>query len=88
MDIFKEIERPPERLFEMIRVDIRESVGQYLTALMNKELTYFLGREPDERKQVMNHLNGSYERSFTLKGIGEVQAKVPRDREREFRTMD
>lgn len=87
MDIFKEIERQPERLFEMIRVDIRESVGQYLTELMNSELTDFLGREPYERKQGdVNHRNGSYDRSFTLKGIGEVKVEVPRDREGEFKT--
>jgi hypothetical protein len=29
MNIFKEIQQQPEKLFEMIRVDIRESVGEY-----------------------------------------------------------
>ena len=87
VEIFKEIEKKPERLFEMIRVDVRESVGQYLSELMNKELSHFLGREPYERKQdSVNHRNGSYDRSFTLKGIGEVKLKVPRDREAEFKS--
>lgn len=45
-DIFKEIQEQPGRLFEMIRLDIREVVGRYLTAMMNAELTHFLGREP------------------------------------------
>ena len=45
-DIFKEIQERPGRLFEMIRLDIREVVGKYLTAMMNAELTHYLGREP------------------------------------------
>jgi hypothetical protein len=31
--IFKEIQEQPERIFEMIRVEIRENVGEYLTKL-------------------------------------------------------
>lgn len=31
----------------------------------------------------INHRNGTYDRSFTLKGIGEVQVNVPRDRQYE-----
>jgi len=45
VEIFKEIQEQPERLFEMIRVDIRENVGQYLSKLMDMELSHFLGRE-------------------------------------------
>ena len=45
-DIFKEIQERPGLLFEMIRLDIREVVGNYLTAMMNAELTHDLGREP------------------------------------------
>lgn len=30
VSLFKEIERQPEKIFEMIRMDIREAVGQYL----------------------------------------------------------
>ena len=71
VEIFKEIEKKPERLFEMIRVDVRESVGQYLSELMNKELSHFLGRKSYERNQDSdNHRNVSYNPSLTLKGIG------------------
>lgn len=88
VEIFKEIQEQPERLFEMIRVDIRESVGHYLTQIMNTELTHFLGRAPYERDQNdTNHRNGSYDRAFTLKGVGEVQVRVPRDRKAEFKTQ-
>ncbi|MBW2342213.1 MAG: transposase [Deltaproteobacteria bacterium] len=87
VDIFKEIQEQPERLFEMIRVEIRDNVGQYLSKLMDMELTHFLGREWYEHGQgKVNHRNGSYRRGFTLKGIGEIQAEVPRDRKAKFTT--
>jgi len=87
VDIFKEINKQPEQLYEMIRVDIRETVGKYLSELMDAELTHFLGRKRYERRQGnVNHRNGSYDRNFTLKGIGEVDIQVPRDRQGNFKT--
>lgn len=86
-DIFKEIQERPGQLFEMIRLDIKEVVGKYLTAMMNAELTHFLGREPYVRvAEAVNHRNGSYGRGFTLKGVGEVHVDIPRDRNGEFKT--
>ena len=88
VDLFNKIQGQPERLFEMIRVDIRESVGHYLTKMMNAELTHFLGRDRYERVEGdVNHRNGSYSRDFTLKGIGEVAVSIPRDRKGEFKTQ-
>jgi putative transposase len=88
VSIFKGIQEQPERLFEMIRIDVRETVGQYLTAMMDAELTHFLGREPYERGQgPANHRNGSYGRHFTLKGIGQVNVEVPRERQGDFKTQ-
>ena len=87
VSIFKEIKEQPEKLYEMIRADIRETIGQYLSGLMDAELTHFLGRKPYERlKGDVNHRNGFYERNFTLKGIGEVDLQVPRDRKGDFKT--
>ncbi len=89
-EIFKEIQKQPEQFFEMIRADIRETVGQYLTTVMNHELTHFLGRDFYKRsvgQAEVNHRNGSYHRDFTLKGIGEVAVKVPRDRRGDFKTQ-
>jgi len=86
-DIFKEIQERPGQLFEMIRLDIREVVGKYLTMMMNAELTHFLGREPYVRvAEAVNHRNGSYARGFALKGVGEVHVDIPRDRNGEFKT--
>ena len=87
IEVFKEIQKQPEQLFEMIRLDIQEVVGNYLTSLMNAELTHFLGRAWYERGHGdVNHRNGSYDRHFTLKNIGDVVVKVPRDRHGEFTT--
>jgi len=88
VSIFKEIQKQPEKLYEMIRSDIRKTIGQYLSGLMDAELTHFLGRKRYERRQGgdVNHRNGSYDRNFTLKGIGEVDLQVPRDRKGAFKT--
>jgi len=87
VNIFKEIQKQPENLFEMIRVEIRENVGEYLSGLMDIERTQFLGRQRYEHGQGdVNHRNGSYPRNFTLKGIGQVNVRVPRDREGGFKT--
>jgi putative transposase len=55
---------------------------------MKAELTHFLGREEYERnKGESNHRNGSYCRDFCIKGIGEVEVRVPRDRNGEYQTQ-
>jgi len=88
IDLFKKIQKQPKQLFEMIRSDVKETVGQYLTSLMNTELTHFLGRDPYERIEgATNHRNGSYDRRFTLKGLGEVNVNVPRDRQGDFKSQ-
>ena len=86
-EVFNEIQQQPQKLFEMIRCDIQETVGSYLSALIKAEMTNFLGREPYERSAGLhNHRNGSYKRQFTLKGIGNVVVQIPRDRKGEFET--
>lgn len=87
VEMLKEIQAQPEKLFEMIRIDIKETVGSYLSTLIGIKLTHFLGREAYERGHgEVNHRNGSYDRQFTLKGIKEVQVEVPRDRKMDFNT--
>jgi putative transposase len=88
IEIFNEIQKKPEALFEMIRLDLQQTVGEYISAIMNAEMTHFLGRHLYERgDRDSNHRNGSYQRKFALKGIGEVSVKVPRDRQAQFRTQ-
>lgn len=87
VDLINEIRNEPESLFEMIRSNIQETVGQYLSSLMDSEMTHFLGRSRYERCDgEKNHRNGSYARKYTLKGIGSVNIKVPRDRKGTFKT--
>jgi putative transposase len=70
-DIIKVIQERPGQLFEMIRLDVRDTVGKYLTAMMAAELTQFIGREVYVRVSGNEkRRNGSYNRSFTLKNIG------------------
>jgi putative transposase len=87
LEVFKEISAAPEKLFEMMRLDLRQMAGEALTALMEWELTIHVGRKRYERSQgETNHRNGSYPRRFTMKGIGEVEIRVPRDRQGTFKT--
>jgi len=87
IDLINEIKQQPQSLFEMIRSNVQETVGEYLSSLMDSEMTHFLGRTRYERCEGdKNHRNGSYDRKFTLKGIGSVDIKVPRDRKGEFKT--
>ena len=51
VDLIKEIQHQFEGFFEMMRVNVKESVGRYLSELMDLELTHFLGRDPYERGQ-------------------------------------
>lgn len=88
VELFNEISLAPEKLFEMMRLNIRRIAGDYLTALLDRELTIHLGRKRYERcKKSINHRNGSYPRKFTLKSIGEVEIKVPRDRAGNFQSI-
>jgi len=88
-DLINEIHYQRQSLFEMIRENVQESVGIYLSSLMDAEMTQFLGRRRYERsrEEDTNHRNGSYQRKFTLKGIGEVDIQVPRDRKGQFNTQ-
>ena len=87
VEVINEVAKGPEGIFGMIRMDLRERVGDYLSGLMEAELTHYLGRAPYERgKGKVDYRNGSYKRRFGLKGIGEVEVRVPRDRQGTFRT--
>ena len=77
VELFNEIQQRPEKLFEMMRLDIRQIAGEYLSTLMEGELTIHLGRDRYERCRIeVNHRNGSYPRRFTLKGNNTFQTSV------------
>jgi putative transposase len=88
LQVCKAIRLRPERIFKMIRSEVREAVGQYLNEMMRAELTEHLGRQPYERQNNDgNHRNGFYHRGLTLKGIGTVGVDVPRDRKGLFKSL-
>jgi len=89
VNLIKEIQEKPSRIFEMVSMNVQKEVGQYLSGLMDAELTHHLGRQKYERLKTgrLNHRNGGYHRRFCIKGIGEVGVKVPRDRNGAFQTQ-
>jgi putative transposase len=88
VDLIKEVRATPARIFEALGMDIRKQVGEYLSQLMDVERTHVLGREKYERTEgTSDHRNGCYERTFCMKGIGEIAVRIPRDREGKFHTQ-
>ena len=61
VEIINRIQQGPEGLFDMIRENVQETVGKYLSLLMDGELTQFLGRGRYERTEgEANHRNGTF----------------------------
>ena len=86
--LIKEVENVPAKILEYIGMNIQKEVGAFLPNLMGKELTYHIGREKYERKDgTTDYRNGSYSRTFCIKGIGDVEVKVPRDRDGNFQSQ-
>jgi len=86
--LIKEVENVPAKILEYIGMNIQKEVGTFLTNLMDKELTDHVGRERYERKEGnSDYRNGAYTRTFCIKGIGDVEVRVPRDRNGDFQTQ-
>jgi len=86
METFKAILAEPEKMFEMLRVDLSKAAERAVSKLIELELTGFLGRETYERKSRgnKNYRNGSYQRTYTAKGLGTLRIEVKRDRRGKF----
>ncbi len=86
--LIKEMENVPAKIFEYIGMSIQKEVGSFLSNLMGKELTDHIGREKYERKDgTTDYRNGGYTRTFCIKGIGDVEVRVPRDRDGDFQSQ-
>jgi putative transposase len=86
--LIKEVENVPAKILEYIGMNIQKEVGTFLSNLMGKELTNHIGREKYERKDgTTDYRNGSYCRTFCIKGIGDVEVRVPRDRDGDFQSQ-
>ena len=82
-DFIKDLVLVPENIFKLIRRDIKDPIGKFLTKMMEVELTIFLGRLKYERikgKRERNYRNGYTTKTFAIKGIGGIRVQVPRDR--------
>jgi len=90
-NLFKKVMEEPERMFEMLHVDIKRQAEEAVKELLKAELSEFLGRGRYERSEQeperKNYRNGSYIRSFVSEHLGELDIEVPRDRNGEFQSQ-
>jgi putative transposase len=90
-NLFKQIMTEPERMFELVRMDLKEQCERVVNELLKAGLTAFLERNPYERhvptEGEKNYRNGRYRRRYATKAIGEIEIQVPRDRNGEFRSQ-
>jgi putative transposase len=89
-NLFKQILQEPERMFELLAIDLKAQCERVIQELLKTELTQFLKREPYERVQEggaeKNYRNGSYVRRYGVRHLGELEIRVPRDRKGEFQS--
>lgn len=89
-DLFKQILQEPERMFELLAIDLKAQCERVIHELLKAELTQFLKREPYERVPEAggqkNYRNGSYVRRYGVRHLGELEVRVPRDRKGEFQS--
>jgi putative transposase len=86
--IFKGLKKDGVEVLGLVKEYLRSEVKKRLDALLELEITIYLGRDRHERIQdgeEKNYRNGHLkERNFTIKGLGTFPVKVPRDRNGEF----
>jgi putative transposase len=89
-EMFKEIMKQPEKMFEMLRIDLKSTCEAAIAELIKAELTDYLGRERYSRaknnKRKKNYRNGSYLRKYTVKNLGTLDLKIARDRNGTFQS--
>jgi len=77
----------PMGALQRLAGDLRERFEGFMNDLLQAELSMQLGREPYERAPGgSNHRNGYRPRRFTLKGLGTLELRIPRDREGQYQT--
>jgi putative transposase len=87
-EVFKIVMEKPEKMFEMLNINLKERAEIAISELIKLELTEFLGRQKYERiseGKKVGYRNGyAPSRKYTAKGLGTIRIKVPRDRSGEF----
>ena len=86
-EIFSEVMRSPEKMFELLEIDLKAIAERSVCELLKAELSSFLGRENYERANgENNHRNGYYDKNYAVKNVGDLHLKIPRDRKGKFQS--
>lgn len=71
------------RALESVAHEVRASLGNIFNQLLDTEMALFIGKAD----QFGNKRNGYLEKDYTLKGLGTIRIRVPRDREGNFKSI-
>jgi putative transposase len=80
VELAKRFRAEPQTAMREVITQVRNVVTETLEQVMDAEIDLVLG----ENKETGNKRNGYTLRSFSIKGIGEIAVKVPRDRKGTF----
>ena len=82
----RELARDPMTTLQGLAGGLRPRFEEWLNDLMKAELALHLGRDLYERKPQRNHRNGYRTRRITVKNLGTLELRIPRDRAGGFRS--
>lgn len=80
VELVKQFETSPKLAMREVINQVRQGVTETLEQVMAAEIELFLGQEAEHK----NKRNGFTVRTYSIKGIGAVQVRVPRDRAGRF----
>ncbi|MFN0062832.1 MAG: transposase, partial [Myxococcaceae bacterium] len=80
VELVKHFEASPKLAMREVVNHFRQGVGETLERVMKAELELFLGQEAE----LKNKRNGFSVRTYSVKGVGALQVRVPRDRASRF----
>lgn len=80
-----------DHIFDLLRGDLKGIASEFMSSLMKTEFELFLGRDRYQRQSTIsvrerNYRNGYYSRSVSVKGVGKLELKIPRDRKGVYQT--
>ena len=80
VEVVKHFEASPKMAMREVINQVRQGVSETLERVMQAEIELFLGQE----SELKNKRNGFTVRTYSIKGVGAVQLRVPRDRAGRF----
>lgn len=80
VELVKHFETSPKLAMREVVNHVRQGVAETLERVMQAEIELFLGQE----SELKNKRNGFSVRTYSIKGVGAVQVRVPRDRAGRF----